>query len=94
MRRDYRMYLDDIIKSVEKIQSYTTGLEYEEFTKRDIVIDAVLRNLEIIGEASRNIPEDVRARYSHIPWGKMVGLRNVVVHTYFGVYLHNVISMI
>lgn len=72
---------------MNRIQRYTTGLEYEGFTKEDMVTDAVIRNLEIIGEASKNIPEDVRARYSDIPWGRMAGLRNVVIHSYFGVDL-------
>jgi uncharacterized protein with HEPN domain len=72
---------------MNKIQKYIARLEYEEFTQKDMVIDAVLRNLEIIGEASKNVSEDLRSRYSDIPWGKMVGLRNVVIHSYFGVDL-------
>lgn len=87
MKRDYKMYIDDILESMNKIQKYISGLEYEEFTQKNMVIDAVIRNLEIIGEASKYVPEDVRVRYSDIPWGKMVGLRNVVIHGYFGVDL-------
>jgi uncharacterized protein with HEPN domain len=81
------MYLDDILESMNKIENYTRGLDYEKFVQRDMVIDAVIRNFEIIGEASKNIPEDVRNCYPDIPWGKMVGLRNIVVHAYFGVDL-------
>ncbi len=55
--------------------------------RSEIVVDAVIRNLEVIGEASRNIPEDIRGEYPDIPWSKMIGLRNIAIHEYFGVDL-------
>jgi uncharacterized protein with HEPN domain len=72
---------------MKKIQNYVTGLEYTDFVENDLVIDAVVRNLEVIGEASKYISEDIRTQYSDIPWKKMVGLRNVIIHEYFGIDL-------
>jgi uncharacterized protein with HEPN domain len=83
--RPYDLYVEDILESIDKIENYISGLEYEEFSKNTMVIDAVLRNLEIIGEASKHIPDDVRENNSKIPWKRMIGLRNIVIHGYFGV---------
>ncbi len=69
-------------------------MSFEEFVKNDMVIDAVLRNLEIIGEASRNIPEDIRSKYKRIPWKRVIGFRNIVIHGYFGVDLEIVWTII
>jgi uncharacterized protein with HEPN domain len=83
--RPYDLYVEDILESIEKIENYIGGLEYEEFSKNTMVIDAVIRNLEIIGEASKYVPDDVRDNYPEIPWKRMIGLRNIVIHEYFGV---------
>jgi uncharacterized protein with HEPN domain len=83
--RPYDLYVKDILESIEKIENYIGGLEYEEFSKNTMVIDAVIRNLEIIGEASKYVPDDVRDNYPEIPWKRMIGLRNIVIHEYFGV---------
>lgn len=72
---------------MDKIERYTEDLTYETFVKNELVVDAVIRNLEIIGEASRNIPEDVRDRYSDVPWERMIALRNIAAHEYFRVDL-------
>ncbi len=85
--RTYRLFIEDILEAIEKIERYLEGLAYEAFVKNEMVVDAVIRNLEIIGEASRNIPEEVRDIYPDIPWKRMIGLRNIVVHEYFGVDL-------
>jgi len=85
--RSYRMFAEDILEAMDKIERYTRGLTYETFVKNEMVVDAVMRNLEIIGEASRNIPEDIRGKYPDIPWKRMVGLRNIAIHQYFGVDL-------
>jgi len=87
VRRSYRLFVEDIRDSLEKIERYIKGLSYEEFIENEIVIDAVIRNLEVIGEASTNIPEDIRKKYSVIPWKRMIGLRNIMIHGYFGVDL-------
>lgn len=85
--RSNKLFVEDILEAIEKIKRYTKGLTYKTFAKDQMVVDAVIRNLEIIGEASRNIPDDVRDSYPDIPWKRMIGLRNIVVHEYFGVDL-------
>ena len=82
-----RIFLDDILLAIAKIDDYTASLSEAEFKQKDIAVDAVLRNLEVIGEAARNIPKPLRQQYSHIPWQRIVGLRNVVIHAYFNVDL-------
>jgi uncharacterized protein with HEPN domain len=62
-------------------------LSYDDFIEGAMVIDAVIRNLEVIGEASINIPEDIRKKYPLVPWKRMIGLRNIVIHGYFGIDL-------
>lgn len=86
-RRTYQLFVEDILEAMDKIERYIKGLTYEMFVKNEMVIDAVLRNLEIIGEASGNIPEDTREKYLDIPWRRMIGLRNIAIHKYFGVDL-------
>lgn len=85
--RNARIFLDDIIESIQKIEEYTAGLDLSTFKARPMVTDAVLRNLEVIGEASGNIPQLVREAYPEIPWRRIVGLRNIVIHAYFNVDL-------
>jgi uncharacterized protein with HEPN domain len=85
--KTHRLFVEDILESMDKIQRYTKGLTYEGFVKDEMVVDAVIRNIEIIGEAARNIPEDVREKYPDVPWRRMIGLRNIAVHEYFGVDL-------
>ena len=87
IRREYKLYIEDILLAMDKIERYTKGFSYVSFMKDEMVVDAVVRNLQIIGEATRNIPEDVKGRSSHIPWQRMTGLRNIIVHEYFGVDL-------
>ncbi|GAB6102194.1 DUF86 domain-containing protein [Thermococcus atlanticus] len=86
-KRDYRLFLQDILESIGRIEEYTEGYDFETFTKDRKTIDAVLRNLEIIGEAAKHIPESIRMQHPEIPWKRVIGLRNVVIHHYFGVDL-------
>ncbi|WP_238569903.1 DUF86 domain-containing protein [Thermus thermophilus] len=74
-----------MLESLEKIERYTAGLTFERFAQDDRTVDAVVRNLEVIGEAARQIPSEVRERYPEVPWRRVIGLRNVVVHEYFAV---------
>ena len=85
--RTVRMFLVDILEAIDKIRTYTSGLSFDQFQQSPMVVDAVLRNLEIIGEAARHIPSELRASHSSIEWRRVVGLRNVVIHSYFGVDL-------
>lgn len=87
-RNSYKLFVEDMLESINKIERYTRGLTYDKFEKNEVVVDAVIRNLEIIGEAARNIPEEVRAKYPDIPWKRMIGLRNITIHEYFGVDLN------
>ena len=86
-KRNPCLFLADILEAVGRIEEYIEGYDFERFVNDRKTVDAVLRNLEIIGEASRNIPKEVRERYPSVPWRRIVGLRNVVVHHYFGVDL-------
>jgi len=83
--RQWKLYLEDILSAIEKIQRYTQGMDLEKFRVSDITIDAVIRNFTVIGEAARQIPSEIELRYNQVPWQKMRGLRNIVVHEYFGV---------
>lgn len=89
MPRDYRLYLDDILEATNKISGYVRGMDYNQFAADPKTADAVVRNLEIIGEAVKHIP--VRARknsgISEDEWRKISGLRNILAHEYFGVNL-------
>jgi len=87
MKRDPRLYLEDIRESVIKIKRYTQGLSFEEFRNSEMVVDAVIRNFEIIGEAASQTPDSIKEKHSDVPWYKMKGLRNVIAHEYFGVRL-------
>jgi len=83
--RDYRLFLEDILTSIQKIEKYTANLTFETFLKNDLVIDAVIRNLEIIGEAVKKLPGEIRERYSDVPWKEVAGFRDVLIHDYFGI---------
>lgn len=85
MSRHYEHSIDDIIDSLDKIQSYVVGFTEPVFEKDSIIQDAVIRRLEIIGEATKNVPPDFREKYPTIPWRSLAGLRDVVIHQYFGV---------
>jgi uncharacterized protein with HEPN domain len=87
MPRDFRAYLDDILQAIDRIRQYTSGMTFETFCKEPLVQDAVIRNLEIIGEAVRHIPKRLREQSTSIVWPRVVGLRDVLIHRYFGVDL-------
>ena len=85
--RDWRIRIEDIIEAADAIAGYVQGLSYEEFAGDRKTVDAVVRNLEVIGEAARHVPEEVRARFPELPWSDMADTRNVLIHEYFGVDL-------
>jgi len=85
--RKHRLFIEDILESMRKIERYIENLNYNEFEKNELIVDAVIRNLEVMGEASRNIPEDIRNKHIDIPWKRMIGLRNIATHEYFGIDL-------
>lgn len=83
--RDWQLRIEDILESIEKIERYTTDMGYSDWLKDEKTVDAVVRNIEIIGEASSHLPDDVMQRYRDIPWHLMRGIRNLLAHEYFGV---------
>ncbi|MBN2123829.1 MAG: DUF86 domain-containing protein [Deltaproteobacteria bacterium] len=85
MPRDYGLYLEDIIEAVDRIHDYIQGMDEMGFSSDRKTQDAVIRNLEIIGEAARNLPDSLRAEDAEIEWRKIVGLRNILAHEYFGI---------
>ncbi len=87
MPRAFEVYLQDILDAIEKIQAYTAEMSREEFAGDSRTFDAVLRNLEVIGEAAKSIPKSARQGYPRIEWRKIAGLRDVLIHHYFGVNL-------
>ena len=85
--RPSRLVLADIIDSIEKIERYVAGLSRDGFLADEKTIDAVVRNLEIIGEASKRLPQSFQSQHPEIQWRRIVGLRNRIVHDYFGLDL-------
>ena len=83
--RSYRMYLDDILISINRIAEYIENYTFYDFKRDYKTVDAVIRNFEIIGEASKNLPDELKEKYSDVPWEEMYLLRNKVSHEYFGV---------
>ena len=87
MRRDYRLYLDDILDAIHQIRSYVQGQDEAAFASDRKTQDAVIRNLEIIGEAAGNLPADAKEMAREVDWRKITGLRNILIHEYFGINL-------
>ena len=85
MSRDWTFFLEDIQESCSRVLRYTQDMTFEQFRADDKTYDAVVRNLEIIGEAAKRLPDGIRALMPDIEWGKTTGLRNLVAHAYFGI---------
>ena len=85
MSRDYRLFLEDILELSEKILSYVKDITQDDFNKSSLVRDAVIRNLEIIGEAAKHIPKEVRDGNREVEWRKISGFRDIAIHEYFGI---------
>ncbi len=87
MKKDVRVYIDDVLECIDKVEEYIEGVGEEEFYENTQIQDAVIRRLEIVGEAIKNIPVDFREQYPDIPWRKIAGMRDVLIHGYAGVNL-------
>jgi uncharacterized protein with HEPN domain len=86
-KRIYLDYLNDLLDALQKSQQFITNMDYREFAQDDKTIFAVIRALEIVGEATKRIPTELRQRYGQVPWREMVGMRDKLIHEYFGVDL-------
>jgi len=84
-KREYKDYVLDIADSIEKIEKFVNGFDLEDFKKDEKTIYAVIRAIEIIGEAVNRIPDGVKNKHKEIPWKNMAGMRNKLIHEYFGV---------
>ena len=82
MKKDNLVYIDDILDAIKKIKKYTRGVTKDEFVKNGMIVDAVIRNLEIIGEASSKLSPAFRREQNEIEWRKIIGMRNRIIHSY------------
>ncbi len=87
MKREPRLYLDDILEALTRIEKYVENMSFHQFSEDQKTIDAVVRNFEITGEASKQVSDDIKAKYPDIPWQEMSGMRDKLIHAYFGVNL-------
>ncbi len=84
------VYLNDILESIEKIENYLEGLRVTDFENNSSIQDAVMRRLEIIGEAVKHLPEEIKNKYPNIPWKDIAGMRDILIHEYAGVQVERV----
>lgn len=85
--RSWQFRIDDIIEAINKIERYITGIDFAAWQHDEKTVDAVIRNIEVIGEASSHLPIEIQEQYKDVPWGMMKGIRNILAHEYFGVDL-------
>ncbi|MEK6908784.1 MAG: DUF86 domain-containing protein [Nanoarchaeota archaeon] len=90
MKRDYKLYIQDIKDCIIQIEKYVQGISEESFSKNVMLQDAIIRRLEIIGEASNNIPRSLKEKNKHVPWSKVSNYRNFIIHSYFEASLSRV----
>jgi len=84
-KRDVKLYVKDILEAIKAIEKFVEGMNFESFKEDDKTSSAVIRKFEIIGEATKNIPQSIKEKYPHIPWKEMAGFRDKLIHFYFGI---------
>lgn len=89
-KRTSLLFLKDILDSIQKIEKYTEGLSLEQLKKQEMVVDAVVRNFEIIGEAVKKVPKDIKRKYPEVAWKEAAGFRDILIHDYFGIEIQAV----
>mgnify|MGYP001198463152 CR=1 FL=1 len=94
MRRDDRIYLQHILDAIARIDEYTREVGKDGFFQRYLIQDGTIRQLEIIGEAVKNLSRELRIRYAHVPWQDIAGTRDKLIHQYFGVDIEKVWLMV
>lgn len=85
MSREWRLYFEDLIEACRRIVAYSSGMSRQQFEASTLHYDATIRNIELLGEAAKNIPEEIRLKMKDIPWRELIAIRNVVAHGYFGI---------
>ncbi len=85
MTRNVSLYVKDILQNMQDAEEFVWGFSYEQFAGDKRTFNAVVRSLEVIGEAAKNIPDEIRSKYPLVPWKEMAGMRDKVIHFYFGV---------
>ena len=85
MKRNHKLYLKDIIDSIKAIEEFIEGMSFEEFKDDDRTSSAVVRKLEIIGESTKQLPEEIKQKNPELPWKEMAGMRDRLIHSYFGI---------
>jgi uncharacterized protein with HEPN domain len=94
MKREIRDYISDILESIKDVSDFTLNMDFKDFTNDRKTINAVIRSLEIIGEAAKKIPDDLKNKYPDKPWKQMAGMRDKLIHEYHGVDLEIVWKVI
>jgi len=92
--RPVSAYLDDILECINRIEDYARHMDYQRFVYNDMIQDAILKNLRTMGDAARKIPKDVKDKHPEIPWARIIGARDAVVHDHFGYDLPNLWKMV
>ena len=86
-KRELGDYIQDILEALGEVEDFTTGMQFEDFVEDKKTINAVVRSLEVIGEAAKKMPDSMREKYPEIPWKRMTGMRDKLIHEYFGIDL-------
>jgi len=90
MKREINLYIDDILESIDHLDEYMNGVSKDTFIASHQIQDVVIRRLQIIGEATKHLPQEVKELFPEVPWKDVTGMRDIVVHDYFGVSLKQV----